>query len=263
MHPYAQTILQLYDQLRRDGYSKEDLAYIRNVYELAMSLFSGRFQPSGKTFISHCVGTASILASLNLPAQVMAAGLIHNVYMNGDFGDGSRGVSNAKREKVRSVAGKEAEEYVARFATMRWNSRTLPDIRDRLDELNPTDRNVALIELADNLEHLLDLDVLYFAAGSHRYMDDIHILVEIAEKLGFPTLAAELKRAHSETISAQVLTELVARHKVSFVITPKSYRKRLSAVFYQEVDQASNYFRRQLIPKLRRLRRQFARRLKF
>ena len=60
---YAQTNIQLFNQLRRDGYSKTDLDLVRDAYELAMVLFSGRFQPSGKSFIAHVVGTASILAS--------------------------------------------------------------------------------------------------------------------------------------------------------------------------------------------------------
>lgn len=233
MHSYAQTILQLYNQLRCDGYSKEDLVRIRSVYELAMSLFSGRFLPSGKTFISHGVGTAGILASLHLPTQVVAAGLIHNVYQNGDFGDGSGGISEAKRKKVRSVVGKETEEYVVGFATMRWSSRTITAIRDGLNKLNSVDCNVVLIKLADNLEHLLDLDILYFDATERQsYIENVHILVEIAERLGFPDLAAGLKQAYSETVSDQVPAELVTRHKVSFVI-PLSFRPNLTASGYQ------------------------------
>ncbi len=88
MHSYAQTNIQLFNQLRQDGYSDADLILVRNAYELAMVLFTGRFQPSGKSFIAHVVGTASILAWLRLPAPVVAAGLLHNVYENGDFGDG-------------------------------------------------------------------------------------------------------------------------------------------------------------------------------
>src|SRR5688572_20530292 len=79
VHSYAQTNIQLFNQLRGDGYSKADLGLVRDAYELAMLLFSGRFQPSGKSFIAHVVGTASILAWHRLPAPVVAAGLLHNV----------------------------------------------------------------------------------------------------------------------------------------------------------------------------------------
>ena len=67
MHSCAQTNIQLFNQLRRDAYSDGDLNLVRHAYESAMVLFSGRFQPSGKSFIAHVVGTASILAWLRLP----------------------------------------------------------------------------------------------------------------------------------------------------------------------------------------------------
>src|SRR6266849_8827294 len=111
MHAYAQTNIQLFNQLCRDGYSNTDLSLVRDAYELAMLLFTGRFQPSGKSFMAHVVGTASILASLRLPATAVAAGLLHNVYVNGDFGNGRSGISMAQRDKVRRILGAEVEEY--------------------------------------------------------------------------------------------------------------------------------------------------------
>ena len=70
MHSYARTNIQLFNQLRQEGYSNTDLRSVRDAYELAMVLFTGRFQPSGRPFVTHVVGTASILASLRLPAPV-------------------------------------------------------------------------------------------------------------------------------------------------------------------------------------------------
>ena len=99
MHSYAQTNIQLFNQLRHGGYSNTELSLVRDAYELAMDLFTGRYQPSGKPFVAHVVGTASILASLRLSAQVVAAGLLHNVYEQGDFGNGRNGFSKAKRER--------------------------------------------------------------------------------------------------------------------------------------------------------------------
>jgi len=43
------------------GYDEQEIAAVKNSYELAMTLFTGRFRGSGKTFIAHLVGTASIL----------------------------------------------------------------------------------------------------------------------------------------------------------------------------------------------------------
>jgi (p)ppGpp synthase/HD superfamily hydrolase len=242
MHPYAQTIPQLYCQLQRAGYSVGEMCCIRDAYELAMVLFSGRFQASGKAFISHVVGTASILASLQLPAEVVAAGLLHNAYRNGDFGDGRRGISDARREQVRRVVGNEVEQYVAGFATLRWNLHTLSVIRDRPYDLDPIDRSVILLRLADHLEHLLDLDPLYSGnIGLNQYMaEGTSILIDTAENLGFTTLAAALRQAFDETRSTTLPAELCLLRSGTFgrFITPQSYHRRLSVEFRQLLFQS-------------------------
>ena len=45
MHYYAQTNIQLFNQLRRDGYSRADLDLVRDGYELALVLFTAAFSP--------------------------------------------------------------------------------------------------------------------------------------------------------------------------------------------------------------------------
>ena len=254
MHSYAQTNIQLFNQLRGEGYSNTDLTFIRDAYELAMILFTGRFQPSGKSFIAHVVGTASILASLGLPATAVAAGLLHNVYENGDFGKGVAGITTAKRQEIRRVLGPEVEEYLARFSASYWESPTIHLARDNPDQLSAIDREVLLILLADHLEHLLDLDILYYGAAGRRYCsNDSRIAAEIAERLGVSPLAAELETAVQATESAELPVEL-SKDKIrymSFVIAPNSCRRRLSLVL-----------RSAPFDKLRRLSSQFLRKIK-
>jgi (p)ppGpp synthase/HD superfamily hydrolase len=259
MYTYAQTNVQLFKQLRRDGYLKDGLIVIRNAYELAMRLFTGFFLASGRTQVAHVVGTASILGFIHLPAEVLAAGLIHNAYETGDFGDGRKGVSEARRKQVIYAVGKGVEEYVYRFPALRWNSQTIPVIRDRLNALDPIDRNVLLIRLADQLEHYLDLGGFYYHCGVEEYRKFIDtncpIMVDMAERMGFPALAAELERVFKETVSDEIAAELfneISRSR-PIVIPPKSYRKRFSVVFYQELVRGPYYLRRKLHQKLHRL----------
>ena len=90
----AQTILQLSNQMLRLEYSDRDLGELRVTYDLARELFSGLFRPSGKTFIAHLIGTASILANCLTDIGVVKAGLMHAAYAGGDFGDGRKGFSD-------------------------------------------------------------------------------------------------------------------------------------------------------------------------
>ena len=107
MHAYAQINVQLFNQLRSEGYSKEDRERVREAYEFAMRLFTGMFLPSGKTFIDHLVGTASILASLHVPVELVAAGLIHAAYLHGNFGGLRKGISETTRNQVKLAVGEE------------------------------------------------------------------------------------------------------------------------------------------------------------
>ncbi len=232
MHPYAQTNLQLFNQLRGDGYSRTDLGLVRDAYELAMVFFSGRFQASGKSFIAHVVGTASILASLRLPAPIVAAGLLHNIYENGDFSDGRNGISKSRRRKIRNVLGAEVETYIAKFPALYWEPLTTQLARRHPDKIDSTVRAVLLILFAEHLEHLLDLDALYGADRVARsFIDRSKDAAEIADALGVPQLAAELRAAIRETQAGKLLVEPVEnrRREDSFVVVPRSCRKRLRA----------------------------------
>ena len=128
MAPYAQTNIQFFNQLRSLEYSAADLVLVRDSYELAMELFAGRFRPSGKPFLCHLVGTASILASLKVSPVLVAAGLLHAAYMQGNFGAARGGMSRAKRRRVRSVVSDEVEKLVASYGKLLWSEKTVPEI---------------------------------------------------------------------------------------------------------------------------------------
>ncbi|HBE20933.1 MAG TPA: hypothetical protein DEG17_06750 [Cyanobacteria bacterium UBA11149] len=134
MQSYAQTYIQLLNQLQREGYSKEDLILIKNAYEMAMELFTGCYRPSGKTFIAHVVGTASILTSLHVSAKIVAAGLLHSIYAEADFGSWEKGISNTKQKQVTAVVGEEVEEYLCRYAALKWWRQKILSLHKSLDQ---------------------------------------------------------------------------------------------------------------------------------
>lgn len=207
MYRYAQTNVQLFNQLRSNSYSDTELSLIFKAYELAMRLFAGCFRDSiGKTLIAHLVGTASILSSLDVPVKLVAAGLLHAAYDNGDFGNGEKGLSGANREQVRHAVGKEVEEYIARYTTVQWRgNREIPILREDIDALSSTERDVLLMRLANELEEYLNQSILYCSEKKRvkrigRINRDGHLMMKVAQKLGFPTLAAELEQVFKEAL---------------------------------------------------------------
>ena len=250
MHSYAQTNIQLFMQLRNDGYNDADCRSVRMAYDTAVRLFTGRVARSGKTAIAHAVGTASILSSLRVPVNMVAAGLLHNAYQNGDFGDRRMGMTSRKRLQVRSMAGSEVEQYVAGFASLSWNKRTIPGICESLAGLNSVDREVVLIRLADHLEHHLDYGLLYFEThkGQQLMDQDVHVdhIVDMAEQLGFSAFATELNRVIQNTAVTEVPGALQWRNRLMGGprIPPRSYRLRLSLALYKMIVRSRRVFPR-------------------
>jgi (p)ppGpp synthase/HD superfamily hydrolase len=236
VHRYAQTIVQLLKQLYDQGYSRADLERVASAYKLAAQLLAGLYRPSGKTFIAHVVGTASILCELHARCELIAAGLLHAAYEHGDFGDYPKGISPAKRDALRKEVGEEVEDYVARYTVLRWTKVTMPMIHEALDTFNQIEREVLTIRLSNELDDLLDFGILYCfdAAGKRRYYARArHMMVDIAEKLGFLLLAQEMAQVLEAAISMEPFDGFRSRHLGVILIVPNSYRQRISIVFRQ------------------------------
>jgi (p)ppGpp synthase/HD superfamily hydrolase len=229
MARYAQTHLQLYTELADAGYAEDDIGRVATAYELAAQLFSARFRGSGKPFLCHLVGTASILASLRAPIPLLLAGLHHASYAQGEFGSGRPGVTVAKRAALRDAIGERAEALVARFTELAWDERSIPAYLSGVEALSPEDRDVLRVRLANELEDFLDLGALYgaHAEADRRWAKAVGpACAELARRLGFPALGGELARTLEETESGRVSPLLRRREGGSYLLAPRSHRRR-------------------------------------
>lgn len=234
MQPISQTNLQLYNQLLAQGRSAEELAIVRRAYEFATTIYPGYYQADGKPFVAHSVGVASILTHLGLRADILATGLLHNVYASGDFGDGRRHIVTEERQRmVREAVGKEIESLINRFRQFRITPTTIDEISGRIDQLDQVDRQLLLIDLADYLEKYVDCGVLYF--GDSRWITDVvqdfgDRLIEIAGRLGEPKFAAMLKEGFEQAAAAEagMADALRASHGQKYLqlVVPRSCRRR-------------------------------------
>lgn len=216
---YAQTNIQLFNQLLKAGYSRTDLVRVRKVYELAMDLFGGTFRASGKTFLAHAVGTASILGSLHARPEVIAAGLLHATYTYGEFEAARDGIPDAKRRQVRDAVGREVEDLVARFAAFPWNRKSIPLIHGGLETLSPKYREILLVRLANELEDHLDLGVLYYGNARQRRIYIRSVLyrtVDMAKRIGFPDLGMSLREAFEAVASGWIPSQFKGRRYYPF-----------------------------------------------
>jgi hypothetical protein len=201
----AHTIVQLANQVALNGYTDSDLDLISKGYEIAMNLFHRKVRSSGKTFVSHLIGTASILAGLKVEVSVIVAAILHAAYFAGDFE--SNATISGKRAFLRNALGRKIEGLIFDYSQLPWNSTTILDLHSRLDWLMKTEREVLLIRLANELEEALDFSISYCDDQKYQnYRDLINEymghMVEMAERLGYPSLANKLLRIPKEALAA-------------------------------------------------------------
>jgi (p)ppGpp synthase/HD superfamily hydrolase len=233
MTGYAQTNIQLYNQLREAGYPPADLERIHSAYALAMKLFPGVFRGSGRPFLAHLIGTASVLAWLRAPISVVTAGLLHSAYSHGEFGNFWRGMADGKRDRVRVAVGDEVEELIAGYTSLRWTAETIGALADTMESLSERERQVILMRLANELDDHQDLGLLYVAEVARRrelIRGGLHRCVALAERLGYPALATELARVFKETMTGEIPSALRGPRDDSFLLAPASHTWRPGVV---------------------------------
>jgi (p)ppGpp synthase/HD superfamily hydrolase len=253
LHSYPQTNLQLYNQLLQEGYSENDLIEIEKAYRLAMSIFAGQYRPNGKTFISHLVGTASVLATIRAPVSIVSAGLLHAAYLYGRFGDPRAGVTKIKRTRVQRAVGPNVEELVRKYSMMRWDADEIRRLNEYKTPLSADVQQVILIRLANEIDEYLDLGMLYCSKDKTIELGiSFDAVRELANKIGDGSLTDLLKDVLTETRSAHV-PEVLRRAEVSsFVINNVSFPWLIGSFILATFSRLIS-FRRRTLKFLRRV----------
>jgi len=216
----AQTNLRLYQQLRHAGRDAAEIERVRQTYKLVIRLFTGQYRGTGRPFVAHLVGTASILATLGARGAVVRAGLLHAAYTHGAFPGWRRALTERKRQEVRAVAGAETEGLVLRYARLRWTAEVVPGLLDRLTTMSELDRDVITVRVANELEDLVDRGRV---SGAQRAAATG--AAALAEALGIPALAAALARALRENDAAP--RDLPREQDETFTLAPATHRERV------------------------------------
>lgn len=212
----AQTNLDLYAQLHRAGFGDADLVRVRDSYLFAVGLFSDRFRATGKPFLSHLVGTASLVAAFGARAPMVVAGLLHAVYESGAFADGAAGLTEGHRRIVRAAAGEEVESLVAAYHGMRWNGPESERIAGSLANVDMRTRDVLLIRLANEIEDHMGHAMRLSGGDRTRYVGAREPCLAIARALGRPDIAEVLAAVYRESDAASWASALASPRVASF-----------------------------------------------
>ncbi len=66
------------------AYSRSDREQIEKAYLFAEAAHEGQTRANGQPYFSHCIGVASILLEMEANADIVAAGLLHDVLIDCD-----------------------------------------------------------------------------------------------------------------------------------------------------------------------------------
>jgi hypothetical protein len=234
VHSIAQTNLQLYNQMFEQQRPQQDLLLARKAYDLISLLNAGYYQADGKPFVCHSVGVASIICHMGFQAKFIAFGLLHNVYVNGDFGNGVHTpLTPYKRNFMRERVGPEVEELIMRFRDLRIDLSSIDRIEADFSSFDETDRLLIAADLADHMEKYVDKGVLYFGDGSWVTKEmETHgpRLIALAQRLKQPLLAEMMRETFAAAEGQPPMPDMLRpspKQKYLALTVPLSARLRL------------------------------------
>jgi GTP pyrophosphokinase len=213
-----------------DTFSLADRELVQRAYRVAEEAHRKQKRNSGEPYINHCVAVASILASLRVPPEVIAAGLLHDTVedtsvtledIRRDFGDvvaslvdGVTKLSNLPRVSHNGHDGKSMEEVSDKEVELLKPQSPLGRRADVVSEtLRKTflamgdDVRVVLIKLADRLHNMRTLGAMPEEKRSRIGKQTLEIYAPLASRLGIWQIKWELE-------------DLAFRH-----VEPKKYKE--------------------------------------
>jgi len=204
-----------------DDYTPADRELIQRAYRTAEKAHTGQKRASGEPYVNHLLAVAAILAEYSMPAEVVAAGLLHDTIedtsvkaedLRRDFSDGVvnlvRGVTKLT-QLPRVSRGEHQEEAIPKpnEDETEASPRGIEDetaLRDRKRELSietlrktflamDSDVRVVLIKLADRLHNMRTLSAFPEAKRRRIAQETLDIFAPLANRLGIWQIKWELE----------------------------------------------------------------------
>jgi len=208
-----------------DYYTPADRESIQRAYRVAEKAHTGQKRASGEPYVNHLLAVAAILAEYSMPAEVVAAGLLHDTIedtsikaedLRHDFSDGVvslvQGVTKLT-QLPRVSRGEHREEALPKLgedgsqASSRAGAREAEDesaLRNRKRELSietlrktflamDSDVRVVFIKLADRLHNMRTLSAFPEAKRRRIAQETLDIFAPLANRLGIWQIKWELE----------------------------------------------------------------------
>jgi hypothetical protein len=226
----AQTNVQLIRQVVDADWSDDELVRLRRAYELVMWACSGLYRTNGKTQIAHDVGVSSALATVGERPALVTAGLVHSLYLLGEFGSGRRGPHPEKRARVRDTLGPEVEQLVYAYTELDWNRAAVGRLTASAAEATPLERDVVALRVANAADEFADLAMRLSAPHPTSELVDgeaVDAMVALARAFDLGALGALLADQYRRGTVAPIPAVLFGAVDNTVFVPPASYGRRV------------------------------------
>lgn len=160
----AQTNLELFIQMAESGrFSDKEIEICNKAYFFSLNCVYNMVRGSGKPFISHLVGLASLLIDNGMQHDVIVASLMHAVYQRRVSFPGANSIEE-RRIIVRNKFGTTIEELIHEYTDFEYDKLSF---LTKNDQLHPFFKEILFMHLGDELE-----DITYHSLFMHGLPQD-------------------------------------------------------------------------------------------
>ena len=176
-----------YNQLKKD-FPRNQVNLMRQAYTFASQAHDGQERMDGKPYISHPLEVAKILVEMNMDADSICAGLMHDVLEDCDI----------EKRNIDKIFGKDVSEIVdgvSKIGKLDFQSQAERDINSfqKMALAMAKDVRVIVVKLADRLHNMRTIDFLPRNKQIRVSKETLEIYGPIALRIGMQKVRAELE----------------------------------------------------------------------
>ena len=191
----------------KEAYNSKNFKIIKKAWDFAEKAHQGQKRTSGENYITHPIAVANILYELNLDANTIITGLLHDVVedcnvtidtLKAEFGTEVaklvNGVTKLSKLELQSDRSKQAENFRKLFLA------TSNDIR------------VLLVKLADRTHNMRTIGGIKITDKRQRIAQEtLEIFAPLSERVGLISLKNEMEDLAFAVVQPQMRTSIINR----------------------------------------------------